>query len=457
MSEARVKWLLNQLAGGITASDEDLAAAVSMDDARVQLDRMAATLAGVELVSPDTDGADGADRADGAESDGAVVLPVKDGKGRYWLLHCRIEDSAPHRLTHLGLQRTLPPGMEIRFVTPDDNEALVEISRRTAIVLRNADVIIDPGDDYFVACRLMQEWIALVATDHDKVVAVQCATARPAYFGGEYISLSQVLHTRVLPEYSGLGLWSMMQGQMLAAGKGRSDAIARGESPAGVTEGGAQRPADQPMPTRQTGIAYVNVENDAMKRLYSVPPWHAQPFRVTLPCAALARYDDAARVAGAGDVDHITEVVNACHAREELFYPYTATAFAFRMERAPDLYSWGNVLVSDDAVLGVWHSPETRIRTADGVATTSRRALVLDYGFAAGAEDAFERLLRHACARAAALGYDHLSIFSSDASRGAALLTSLADGIERYDAVVPFASEPEGAAERGIYTDQVYF
>lgn len=453
MTESRVTWLLDQLAGGITASDEELAAAVSMDDARVQLERTAATLAGMELVPAD---ADGAGDADASESDDAVVLPVKDGKGRYWVLHCRFEDCAPHRLTHLGLQRTLPPGMEIRFATPDDNEALVEISRRTAIVLRNADVIVDPGDDYFAACRLMQEWIALVATDHDKVVAVQCATARPAYFGGEYISLSQVLHTRVLPEYSGLGLWSMMQGQMLAAGQGRSAAIARGEAPAGVTEGGAQRPADQPMPTRQTGIAYVNVENDAMKRLYSVPPWKAQPFRATLPCAALT-CDDEARVAGPGDVDRIIEIVNACHAREELFYPYTATAFAFRMERAPDLYSWGDVLVSDDAVLGVWHSPETRIRTAAGVATTSRRALVLDYGFAAGSEDAFDRLLRHACARAAALGYDHLSIFSSDASRGASLLTSLADGIERYDAVVPFASEPEGAAERGIYTDQIYF
>jgi hypothetical protein len=115
------------------------------------------------------------------------------------------------------------------------------------------------------------------------------------------------------------------------------------------------------------------------------------------------------------------------------------------------------MLVSRDAVLGVWHSPETRIWTVDGVTTSSRRALVLDYGFAAGAEADFEGVLRHACARAAALGYDHLSIFSSDASQGAELLTSLGDRIERYDAIVPFASEPEGAAERGIYVDQIYF
>lgn len=444
----RVRWLLGQLTGGVTATDDELAEGAAIEDARGQLDRTASVLAGMEVVTAEADG------------DHAVAVTVKDGRGRYWLLYCAVEPEPPHRLTHLQQERTLPPGMEIRFATPDDNAALVEISRRTPIVLRNGTVVIDPGDDYFTATRLMEEWVAIVATDAGKVVAVQCATARPAMFGGEYISLSQVLHTRVLPEYAGLGLWSVMQGHMLAAGRERAAAIARGDALPGVTEAGPRRPPGQPSPTRQTGIAYVSVENEAMARLYGgVRPWKAQPFRVPLPCAALASDGSPADVgtAQASDADHIVGVLNTCHGLEELYYPYTKEAFAFRMQRAPDLYSWDDVLVSPRAVLGVWHSPETRISAAGGVSTSSRRALVLDYGFDAGAEAELEVLLRHACARAAARGYHHLSIFSSAASPGADLLTRLGDRIEPYDAIVPFASEPDGAAERGIYVDQIYF
>ena len=350
----------------------------------------------------------------------------------------------------------LPDGFEIRFANQDDNDQLVAVSRSARIRLGATTVVIDPGDDYFTSFRLMDEWTALVVTHDDRVVGVQCACSFPGTYEGEPCRISQIIHTRFDPEYARMGLWSHLQSRMITAGRERAASFAKGEARA-LASDAPLAASDVPAPTKLVGIAYVAVENETVKRLYAgVKPWRAQPLRVTIPCAKAAA-EGTARPARPSDAEYIVDVLNRSHEREELHLPYTASSLQARLERAPDLYSWQDVLIGDGAVLGVWHSPELRVRTDGETTTRSRRALVLDYGFLPGSEDAFEALVRQAAARSADAGYDHLSIFTSDAARGSARLKALGDRVEGYDVIVPFTGEPEGAAERGIYVDQVYF
>jgi hypothetical protein len=360
----------------------------------------------------------------------------------------------------------LPEGFDIRFARPDDNEQLVAVSRASAIRIGDARVVVDPGDDYFAAFRLMDEWTAVVITHHDKVVGVQCGCSFPGTFGpdAEPARISQMIHTRFDPDYTRMGLWSHLNNRMLAAGRDRAASLAGGVGRA-LARGVALRVHDgddAPTPTTLVGVAYVHGENERMRQLYSRGSvWSDQPYRVTIACSSGSGSEAAgdARRASEDDAADLAGILNATHGSQELYAPYTPRSLARRLERAPDLYTWGDVVRTDCAAVGVWHSPEVRIRTeADRTTTTrSRRALVLDHGFVPGAEDEYERLLRLAAARAGAAGYDHLSIFTTDPSPTSPILRRLADTIEPYDVVVPFVEEPKGLAERGVYVDQAYF
>jgi len=168
------------------------------------------------------------------------------------------------------------------------------------------------------------------------------------------------------------------------------------------------------------------------------------------------------RTASPADTGHIVAVLNECHGGEELFRPYTVDSLTTRLERAPDVYSWSSLLLSDQAVVGTWMARRTHLRRQlDGAGssteTISVRGLVLDYGFRPGAEDEFDALLRITARGALAAGVTDLSVFSSDPSPGSARLRSLAADIEEYELSTPYTPEPQGADERGLYVDQVYF
>jgi hypothetical protein len=356
----------------------------------------------------------------------------------------------------------LPEGFDIRFARPDDNEQLVAVSRASAIRIGDARVIVDPGDDYFAAFRLMDEWTAVVVTHDDKVVGVQCGCSFPGTYGpdAEPARISQMIHTRFDPGYTRLGLWSHLNSVMLAAGRERAASFERGEGRALASTDALQADDDTPPPAKLVGVAYVHCDNDRMRQMYSRSSvWSDRPYRVTIACRETDAADTDARTATIDDAPDIAGILNATHAGQELYLPATPRTLARRLERAPDIYSWGDVAMRDGAVLGVWHSPEVRIRTeADRTTTTrSRRALVLDHGFLPGAEDEYESLLRRAAALAGAAGYDHLSVFTTDRSPTSPILRRMAESIEAYEVIVPFVEEPEGVAERGVYVDQAYF
>jgi hypothetical protein len=174
-----------------------------------------------------------------------------------------------------------------------------------------------------------------------------------------------------------------------------------------------------------------------------------------LDCEALAGPDHG-RTATAADVERIVEVLNAGHEGEEMYLPHTAESFTTRMERAPELYSWGKVLIGDGAVVGVWPAGlRVAIDGPDGN-TRSVRAVVLDHGFVPGAEAEFDRLVRAWCARLVSAGHSELTLATSEPSPSYPWVAPVAS---RMDAFLFRMSvpEPEGASTRGLYVDAVYF
>jgi hypothetical protein len=155
----------------------------------------------------------------------------------------------------------------------------------------------------------------------------------------------------------------------------------------------------------------------------------------------------------------MVQLINDCHEGEDLFLPYTVETLTARLQRAPQQYPWERLWLTDAAVVGVWPAGESIqvIVERQGRRTESRRGLVLDYGFAAGAEGDFEALLRAWCSWLWQRGSDTLSVFTSEPSPGHERLLGLASEVDAFDMWTPGIAAPAGAENRGLYVDQVYF
>ena len=437
----RVRWLLDQVRRfepDDASLPPDHEAHLRSDDPLGFFQWLSSQIRGFELES-----------AVAGDDDHTATVRVACPNGRSWVLQVRTEPDEPHRIDWVNLDRALLEGMAMRPATPEDAAGIREVCCNAPIVLRDDTMSIDPGPSYFDAIRLMEFGATvLVVTHWDRIVAVHCGTFYPIVYGGERQWMSQILHSRVLPEYSGLGLWSVMNRRLVNnANERRREASDAGD------------------PVFQNGCAYFSVENDATRRLNGAQAtWSFQPYRVVLDAATLASGADSppVRPATPEDADRIVELLNATHEGVELFVPYTPDSLTARLERAPDVYGWNDLLLTDRAVAGTWMAGRTHTRRRkdappDDEGVRSVRALVLDYGFAAGAEDELVALLAVVARRALDAGMTHLSVFTSDAAPGSSVLRELATEIEPYELATPYTPEPEGAAARGLYVDQIYF
>jgi hypothetical protein len=189
--------------------------------------------------------------------------------------------------------------------------------------------------------------------------------------------------------------------------------------------------------------------------------WLPTVYRLLLPTASLATATavDGARPATPDDAGRIVELLNAFHADEELFVPYTEATLTQRLSRDPS-YSWANLWLTDRAVLGVWRAGETIevVTTVDGAVSRNRRGHVLDYGFVPGGEEDLASLLSSVCGDLDRRGIDQLSIFTSRGARGQSLLKRYKGAVEAYCFNQgATAMIPDSAQETGIYTDHLYF
>ncbi|MGD0119428.1 MAG: hypothetical protein ABSD30_15280 [Candidatus Binatus sp.] len=360
----------------------------------------------------------------------AVIQTTGEKK---WRLSLEVEDREPHRITALTRDRILDFDVVSREATPADAAVLADIERRCPIVLNDGvTMTIDRGDDYFAFTRLMDDFLVVLGFVDGKPAGVNVAARHTVRVAGHDYRIDAYAHLRILPEHQKKGLW------------GAINRVFDEKYPEGSSDG---------------STAYPSVDNAPMLRGFAgAPKWSVHQIRAQLACAPLAG-PQTGRRATPRDASRIVEILNATHARDEMYLPYTVESFSARVERSPRDYSCERVLMTDRAVVGVWPAGDTVrfiIESKDS-GVESRRGLALDWGFLPGAEDEFEALLRAQCGWLAARGLDRLSVFTSEASAGYERVRALASELERYVVISFGIPEPPDAGTRGLYVDPIYF
>lgn len=371
------------------------------------------------------------------ETETSIRVVGEGGNGRTWEVEARLEEDAPHHLQWFRLMRALPRGVAIRPSRPDDAAALRAVARSAPLQLGDLTLTIDPGEDYFAGCRLMGKTaVTVVATKDDVPIGIHCGVTYPVRVRGEVSGCLLIAHSRLRPDFAGGGVWSRLNDDV-------RDRIPFGD-------------------TWTVSTAYIHPDNAAVQRMNGAQAkWPVRPVRLVFDCAQLAAKGGGrahvARPATLDDAGAVTEIINRCHDGEELFVPYTEASLAERLGRAPELYSWDDILLGNEAAVGVWASGEVRILERAGeVLSSASRAIALDYGFLPGAEGDLAGLLEAWCLRLAARGISHLGLFSSSTSPGYQALKALACAEEPYDLVTPRIADIP-SAQGGVYTDPVYF
>ena len=361
-----------------------------------------------------------------------TTVRLDTDKATSYRLTCTVEPEAPHKVLDFDWDQVYDFDLVVREAVEADAAVLADIELRSPIEMGDTWMTFDRSADYFAAARLMDEVTVVVAEVDGTPAAVEWAAWHRARIGGVDYRLAVYIHLRVAAEHQRKGLWGAMARKL-------------GEKyPPEITD---------------CGYACGARANAAIQHGFKGRPrWSVGPYR------ALIRASEQAgpafgRAASAADLEQIVELLNRSRGQEEMYFPYDADSLRARLERAPDLYSWDRVWLTDNAVLGVWPAgDQIRVVTeSNGQRQAARHGLVLDYGYLPGAEAELEQLLRAWCGWLADHGHSHLSIFTSEGSRGYPVIQKLAEHLERFDLWTPPIPEPEGAARNGIYIDQVYF
>jgi hypothetical protein len=364
-------------------------------------------------------------------SDQAIVALARTSKERKWTINLTVEPEAPHRIDTFRFERRHDFKLEVREAGPDDALIVADIERRCPIVMGDTSVWFDRGADYFAFSRLLEDCTVGLASVDGVPAAISCGAERVVRVGGVLKRMIVVSHLRVLPEHQRKGLWGAANS---ALGKYWDHVD------------GSQ--------------AYIAVGNAGMQHGFADTPdkWDQIVQRVELDCAALAGAM-VGRAATPADAGEIAARLNAFHDAEEMFVPYTAESFAARVERAPDLYGWDKVWMTDGALVGVWPAGAAlrSVTETSGVRMVTVPAVAMDYACAPGAEDELEALLRAWCGALVSAGIDTLVIYTSPASPGSALINRLGRSTGEFFTWTPGIKVPQGASQRGLYTDAAYF
>jgi GNAT superfamily N-acetyltransferase len=362
-----------------------------------------------------------------------IVVSIETDKKTHYRLELTTDVEAPHKIVNFEWQRRYDFDVLVREALPEDGPALAEIERRAPIKMGDRLMTFDRSADYFAAARLMEDATIVVAEVDGIPGAVEWAAWHRARIGGREYRLVNYIHLRVAAEHQRKGLWSALVRKL--------------------------NEAYPPETKMDCGYACAARVNESIQKAFEGRArWSVGPVRALLSAKRQAG-PLVGRVATKGDAEKIAELLNQTHGQEEMYFPCTSDSVRARLERAPDLYSWDQVWLTDCAVLGVWPAGnQTKVVTEkDGRVTEARHGLVLDYGFLRGAESEFEHLLTAWCGWLSEHGHTHLSIFTSRPSCSFPIIQRMADHLEQFDIWTPPIAEPEGAAKHGVFVDQIFF
>jgi len=361
-----------------------------------------------------------------------MLVVVETNKNTRYRLSVVVESEEPHRITAVDWQRLFDFDVAVRQATEADGAALAEIERRAPIEMGDRRVTFDRSADYLAAARLMEDARVVLAEVDGEPAAVEWAALHRTRIGGRDYRLVNFIHLRVAAEHQRKGLWGALVRKLSES---------------------------YPSETVDGDYACAARDNQSIQQAFSKRPrWRVAPVRALI-AARPGSGSPVGRTATPNDADRIAELLNLTHGLEEMFLPYSRESLRERLERAPELYSWQRVRLTDNAVVGVWPSgPQIRVvRESNGRTQVSRNGLVLDYGFAPGAEVEFEKLLLAWGNWLAAHGHTHLSIFTSEPSASYPIIAELAEQLEPFDIWTSPVLEPDSTTVHGVYADQVYF
>jgi hypothetical protein len=363
--------------------------------------------------------------------DGLVEVSLSDSRDRLWSLRLRLDPE--NRIAGSSVFRPVPVGFSIRPANASDWKALAELERSCPTQTSDGgSASIDRGETLQAHFELQGEYAIWIAEYEGKLVGARGLTVREAVLDGVPRRLCYSHFVRVLPAFQSQGLFQPLNAMALE---------------------GLQRSTD--------GIfAYMDPRNDAMRAAIGGRAggggWTVHAQRLAIRCSDHA-IAGGARRASPSDAARVAGLVNACHGSEAFFSQYSEQSLSQRLGRAPEAYSWSDLLVGERAVAGLWNSAERRRTERDGVVRQSIRSPILDYGFEGEAGlDELIGLLGQWCHAALEAGTTHLALFSSKPSPGWGRLSALAEEIEAYEFPC-FLPPPEDLERSGLYVDAVFF
>ncbi len=263
----------------------------------------------------------------------------------------------------------------IREATAADNDALVDLERRSPVLLGKSRLVVDRSPNFFARRELQEQARVLVAERDGRLAGVMAVAWYQTLVGGEPVQAVYVHHGRVAVEHqrSGVGtaLWRALLEPLL--------------------------------PTANLVYWYVLPENQVSLNLMlrvSRRQWPISPAWQRFPLEASAPAGAALSPARPAQIGELCDLINRTHAGRDLFMPYTEERLAARLSRSA-AYVWPQLFVRERAgrlvaAAGLWDLGATyqsiRIDEA-GRQTAARPAVVLDYGFAEGQEGEMAALL----------------------------------------------------------------
>jgi GNAT superfamily N-acetyltransferase len=327
----------------------------------------------------------------------------------------------------------------IREATPNDNDALLELERNSPLDLGDRVLAFERAPNYFAHQEIQEHGHVLVAEEDGQLVGVVAGAWHDVLISGRPRRLLYIHQGRVLPEYRRRHVGTDLVVQQMA--------LAR--------EASFDAPYWLISPENDTSLAF--------NRQAGVESWPVDGRMADFDVTARREATRDVGSVGPSDLPRIVELINGTHAGREMFLPYDVEKLERRLSLSPT-YGWQHwrgyrskgVLI---AAAGAWdYGRSLRITEREKATSGARVALpayVLDYGYAAGAEETMVEVFMALMATAAECQRDRLSIALPAESR----LFSLMAGLPHFTTVLqiltpgtPAPAETTGSA----YLDPVY-
>lgn len=326
----------------------------------------------------------------------------------------------------------------IREATPKDNDALLELERNSPLDLGDRILAFERAPNYFAHQEMQEHGRVLVAEEDGRLVGVVAGAYHDLLISGQRRRLLYIHQGRVLPEYRRRHV-----GTNLALRQMGLAAEAKFDAPYWLIS-----------PDNDTSLAF--------NRQAGVESW---PVDGRMDAFDVAARREAARQVGSvgpDDLPRVVELINRTHACREMFLPYDVDRLQRRLNLSPTYgrqhwrgYCSKGVLI---AAAGAWDYGRslrvTEREKATGRERVALSAYVLDYGYAAGAEEAMVEVFMALMATAAECQRNRLSIALPTESRLYSLMAGLPHFTTLLQILTPGIPAPE--VRGSVYLDPVY-